>query len=77
MLDADGQPDQILRHPGAGQLLGIQLAVRGTRRMAGQGLGIADVDQAHHQQSASMNRAPASMPPSMPKQRIEAGVPPM
>jgi hypothetical protein len=32
-------------HAGLGQLVRVELAVRGGRRVAGQRLGVADVDQ--------------------------------
>ncbi len=43
-----GAPCRRGRRP-SGQFLRVELAVGGGRRVAGQGLGVADVDQAHHQ----------------------------
>jgi hypothetical protein len=49
VLDADRQAHHVFAHAGLGQFLGRQLAVRGGGRVAGQRLGVADVDQAGEQ----------------------------
>jgi hypothetical protein len=49
VLDADRQAHRIHRHAGFRQLFLIELAVRGGGRMAGQRLGVADIDQAREQ----------------------------
>jgi hypothetical protein len=45
VLDAHRDAHQILRDAGARQFLGVELAVRGRGRVAGERLGVADVDQ--------------------------------
>ncbi len=45
MLDADGQADEVGRHPGGKLLLIGQLLVRRRRRVDGQGLGVPDIGQ--------------------------------
>jgi hypothetical protein len=45
VLDADRQADHAFRYAGLGQLLRVELAVRGRSRMAGERLGVADVHE--------------------------------
>ena len=45
VLDADAEPDHLRRHAGLPLLLRRHLPVRGRRRMAGQRLGVAQVDE--------------------------------
>src|SRR5690606_18450772 len=49
MLDADGQAHHVAWYAGLLQSLVAELAMGGGRRVAGQRLGIADIDQAHYQ----------------------------
>ena len=58
---------RFLAHAGLLQLFGIELAVRGGRRVRGQRLGVADVDQAGEQLQRVLKRAPVSRPPFTPK----------
>jgi hypothetical protein len=60
MLDAHGQAQHAFGHAGLGQFFGIELAVRGGRRVRGQRLGVADVDQRVNSCRASRKRAPAA-----------------
>lgn len=46
VFDADGKPHHILTHPGTFQLLRTELAMGRGGWMAGQRLGVTDIDQA-------------------------------
>jgi hypothetical protein len=76
VFDADRQQHRVFADTGLGQVLCIELAVGGGGRVAGQRLGIADIDQARDSFSVSWNRVPTERPPSMPKVKIPEGRPP-
>ena len=76
-LDPHRQPDHLRFDPGLGLLGFAKLAVGGRGGVAGQRLGIADVDQPLEDLERIVEAYPASYPSFRPKERMAEGRPPM
>ena len=72
VLDTDRQAHGFLAHAGLLQLFGIELAVGGGRRVRGQRLGVADVDQAREQLQRVLE-ARAGLAAALHAKREQAG----
>lgn len=71
MLDTDRQADHVLADAGLGQFCFVELAVGGRGWVAGQGLGVADIHQAHHQLQG-VDKARTSLDAAMNAKRQDA-----